>query len=291
MTLACMGLGGWTEASAQDKMQNDLRIPILLNKPASLATRTWPVTTGVPFKKGEFRDVADLTVVDQAGKPIPCQIVKTAAWEDGSLRWTLVDFNAQFDQKYFLTKSAAPEAKDDIKIKESPEGITLEAGGAQYVFRKGDGCFDALSMDLNGDGKFEPDEAIVSGAGGAFYVVDSQGRRGVLKGNKLEVELNGKRHTVVRLEGEYRDHPSQGDPARDEKGARNAVAVIYFHFYAGSSQVRISHKLIVTENTNELWFRDIGLNLPLKMDGATKASFNNDHDKPQSVFKSEIRNP
>src|SRR2546430_10469994 len=36
-------------------------------------------------------------------------------------------------------------------------------------------------------------------------------------------------------------------------GAHRAKAVIYFHFYAGLAQVRVSHKLIVTEDTESIW--------------------------------------
>ena len=76
----------------------NLRIPILLSKPEGLATPIWPVTVGIPFKKGEVRgrkiedgglriedkgqEVSDLTIVGEDGKPVPCQIIKTADWVD-----------------------------------------------------------------------------------------------------------------------------------------------------------------------------------------------------------------
>ena len=51
-------------------------------------------------------------------------------------------------------------------------------------------------------------------------------------------------------------------------GARNAAGAVYFHFYAGCDSVRVSHELIVTENTNRPWFRDIGVDLPIALRGS-----------------------
>src|SRR5207249_2739077 len=83
-----------------------------------------------------------------------------------------------------------------------------------------------------------------------------------------KVERNGKRHSIIRVEGEY--------VTSDRK--TNAAGVVYFHFYAGVPSVRISHKFIVTENTNELWFRDVGLDLPVALGEPPTASFNKLHD-------------
>src|SRR4051794_3570282 len=70
------------------------RVPILLNKPARLATPRWPVSFGVPFQLGDCRDVGALGIVDESGATVPSQFVKTAAGADGSVRWALGDFNA-----------------------------------------------------------------------------------------------------------------------------------------------------------------------------------------------------
>src|ERR1051325_6252487 len=118
---------------------------------------------------------------------------------------------------------ARPEAKYDIKLPQSCSGLTIETGGARYTFTKGAGCFDSIGFDVNQDGKIAADEILVSNAGSAFYVVDSKDRRGTLRGKKMSVELAGKRHTVIRIEGDY----------VTEDGKTNAAGAVYFHFYAG----------------------------------------------------------
>src|ERR1044072_1917366 len=152
---------------------DELKVPIFLNKPERLATRTWPVSVGIPFKKGEFRDEKEMTMVDGGGKTVPCEIVKTGDWEHGSLRWVRAEFTADFSKKYFLTRGARPQAKDDIKVQQNTENIVIETGGAQYTFTKGSGTFDTIRLDVNHDGRFGEDETLVSKAADGFYFVDS----------------------------------------------------------------------------------------------------------------------
>ncbi|MBI4023588.1 MAG: hypothetical protein HY360_01315 [Verrucomicrobia bacterium] len=256
------------------------RIPILLNAPPNLETNSWPVTFGVSFPKGARTKIGDLQVVDHRGNAVPCQIVETSRWGDGSLRWVLVDFQPDLAQQYFLAKALPAAARDAIHIAKHNDGLMVTTGPAQFLFRQGRGSFESIRLDLNRDGRFTDNEELVSKAGGAFYVIDSKGRRGVLQAQKLAVELQGPRHSVVRVEGEY----------RTENGERNAAGIVYFHFYAGLPNVRISHKLIVTEETLDLWFRDIGIELPVELGGTTAvASFNDAHDKPMSVHTTNLQ--
>src|SRR5690242_9415738 len=48
------------------------------------------VTTGVPFSRGAVKDVNRLSISSR-GKPIPAQFTKIAPWDDGSVRWALMD--------------------------------------------------------------------------------------------------------------------------------------------------------------------------------------------------------
>lgn len=258
------------------------QIPILLSRPDTVMAPRWPVTLGVPFKRGDCRDIGVLAVVDEAGETVPAQIVKAGDWEDGSLRWVHVDFVPALKSRYFLSISDRPvpavEREDDIRAEESSQGLVITTGGARYVFDRKGGCFENLSLDLDGDGKFGEGEALVHDSASAFYVVDSLGRRGVLDARELRIETRGARHTVVRIEGDY----------LTEDGKRNAAGIVYFHFYAGLPSVRISHKFIVTANTNDLWFRDIGVTFPVDLGKGLMAAFNAAHGRPLAVFSKRI---
>ena len=263
------------------KAEQNLKVPILVDWPESAMAEAWPVTCGMPFRNGVCKDSSKLSVIDESGKPIDAQIMMTGAWNDASVRWALIDFRAWRGKQYFVVSSGKPlkaAAKDDIRIATGPDRLTITNGVFQYVFSKGSACFNDVALDLNGNNQFEESERLLAGCGDAFYVVDNQARTGTLKAGDIRVELEGRRHTVVRVEGEY----------LDSKGDRIAGGVVYFHFFAGSPQIRIDHKFIVTEDTNKLWFRDIGIRLALKLTDDSTASFNDNWAKPGSTFTQPV---
>jgi len=247
----------------------DLRIPIETQWPDDNPARQWPMTFGVPFAKGVVYDANKLIISDTNGKPVPSQIVSRHNWDDGSIRWAWVDFQPERNQQYAITNGNQQSQSDDIKLTQTDKLITVETGGAQYQFRQGDGCFNSLRLN---------DELISWNAACAFYAIDSEGRTARLAGNELAVESNGPRHTIVRIVGSYQ---------RSDKTAI-ADAVVYFHFYAGLPQARISHRLIITKDTNKLWFREVGLKLPVQLQGKATATFNNKQDNATATFSRAI---
>jgi len=263
--------------------QEPARVPILLNRPATVKAQSWPVTFGVPLKPGVCRDAAHLGIVSGKGDAVACEITRAADWPDGSVRWAHVDFEPEFAKGYFLVigqkafPRPAPKAK--VTISRDAGKIIVTTGPARYVFSGKAGCFESICLDVNGDGVFSEEEALVARAGEAFYVIDSRGRRGVLRAKKTAVEVAGTRRAVIGVKGEY----------LTPDGKRNAAGLVYYTFYAGRSLVRISHKLIVTEETNGLWFRDIGMSLPVAAGPKPTATFNRDHDDLAAVSRRRFR--
>jgi len=237
------------------------KIAITLDAPYLTRVTHWPMTVGVPFPKGHCTDIAAWTVINGEDQSQPCQFDVVSKWPDGSVRWATLNFEADLSQKYFVTQQKRADADDDIRIEQRADGVTVHAGGAQYVFTNGKGCFDQLI--LNG-------KPLAEQSGDAFYVIDSKGQRGIMAGDEIKVERNGARQAVVKVKGDYRTDTDE----------RNAHGIVYFYFHAGRPWVRISHKLIFTEQTLDLWFRDIGVDLPLQLNGNSIASFNTDHRDP-----------
>ncbi|MBI2194768.1 MAG: hypothetical protein HYU36_22535 [Planctomycetes bacterium] len=252
-------LGGANDAAKPAWAEPEaVHVPLLLNRPKGLETKAWPITVGIPFRRGLVHDLSGLTVMNKAGQGVACQLTATSPWEDGSVRWALVDFMADLSESYSVRPGRSPSPEGPVQVESSPQGIMVRCGGAEYRFQRGRGCFDSLRLG---------DQVLIDEAGGAFYVVDSLGRRGILQSDGLRVELAGPLHSVIRVQGEY----------RTPEGERDAAGVVYYHFYSGLPWVRISHKLIVTEETLDLWFRDIGVALPLNLKGKLAAAFNTQH--------------
>jgi len=54
-----------------------------------------PVTGGVPLAEGAASEGVKFVLHDDKGKPVPCQSSVLARWKDGSVRWVLLDFQAE----------------------------------------------------------------------------------------------------------------------------------------------------------------------------------------------------
>ena len=54
-----------------------------------------PVTGGVPLPEGAAPDGTHFALFDENSKPVPCQSSILARWNDGSVRWVLLDFQAE----------------------------------------------------------------------------------------------------------------------------------------------------------------------------------------------------
>lgn len=231
-----------------------LNVPIDVHWSPQSKAASWPVTAGVPFVEGVAPDEANLRLVS-GDEPVPCQVTRTGLWKDGSLRWAWVDFVAEPGRQYALVEGAPNAPPRPLRVVDAAGKITIDTGEARYLF-DGGGCFSRIDLGAH---------AVVLDSGDGCYVVDSQDRRGVFKPTETRVELKGDIRTVVRVEGEYRTEDDQ----------RIAGGVVYYHFYAGMPSARIEHKFIVTENTNDLWFRDIGLTLKTSLlaKAPTKVTF------------------
>ncbi len=64
---------------------------------SGVARQEWPVCGGVPFASGELGGDVPIELVDDAGTPVPLQCEPLARWEDGSIKWLLVDFFATLE--------------------------------------------------------------------------------------------------------------------------------------------------------------------------------------------------
>ncbi len=53
-----------------------------------------PVTGGVPIAKGSAPLKTEFILMNEDGKPVPCQTSVLGTWRDGSIRWVLLDFQA-----------------------------------------------------------------------------------------------------------------------------------------------------------------------------------------------------
>lgn len=75
------------------------KIPLKVENPYDFAVKNSPVTSGVPFAKGELADADHVRLLDSQGHEVVVQPKVTARWPDGSVKWLLVSFAARVEKK------------------------------------------------------------------------------------------------------------------------------------------------------------------------------------------------
>jgi len=70
------------------------RVDMEVRNPGGVAAQQWPMTTGVPFPPGALRSADEVRLLSADGGEIPAQVACTGKHEDGSVRWLLLDFQA-----------------------------------------------------------------------------------------------------------------------------------------------------------------------------------------------------
>src|ERR1700733_14949614 len=73
-------------------MASAMEVSLTVAEPSGVSRKDWPLTSGIPFARGELKDAAAAALFSSAGKEIPLQTEALAYWPDGSVRWLLLDF-------------------------------------------------------------------------------------------------------------------------------------------------------------------------------------------------------
>ncbi|MCX7826916.1 MAG: hypothetical protein N2689_15365, partial [Verrucomicrobiae bacterium] len=83
----------WRPAS-EPKTKLSGRVTLRVEPPASVGDklRDWPVTSGVPFPKGALGGARNVRLLNANGAVVPLQAAVTGRWQDGSVKWLLLDF-------------------------------------------------------------------------------------------------------------------------------------------------------------------------------------------------------
>jgi len=207
-------------------------IPLVVRETAGVAREKWPVTSGVPFPQGHLGSIENVRLLGDDGAPVPAQLQVLAEWPDGSVRWALLDFQADVpasgESKYTLEYGNTVHAEaveTSLVVGGNGERITIDTGAISFVLSK---THFHLFEDVRiGD-------RTVAGPGG-LRMTDPEGREYVAgKPATVQIEELGPLRTCIRVAGRFVD--SEGEPWFDYE--------LRIHAYAGQPFVRIIHNHI-----------------------------------------------
>ena len=238
------------------------RIPVAVDVPDGIDTSgPWPVTFGVPFPAGALWDVKRLRVVDGRGRELPSQAEAVGRWAlDGAVQW--VRFDALVDAKEgCFVEVAAPKAGSTpgkpVTVTKRGADLVVDTGAAQYVLAAG----PSPIREIRRGGR------VVATSEGALglYLVDQEGNvaRASADGEDVRVEANGPVAACVRFEGSY----------RLKDGRQMGRHITRLEFAAGDPVARVTHTFTITNDTNKVWFKDIGWQLSVAPGADPTAAF------------------
>lgn len=211
----------------------------------------WPMIASLPFAKGELRDPSAIKIM-KGSREVACQVDVATRWQDGSVRWALAGFtdNPQAEYKVEYGKGIVRKGHTNpIKISRAPDGgFSIDTGAAVYRFET-DKLMPQEAWLGNGGNRIE----LLRNSGNGMYLVDQKGRTARVAGQSAEVENSfvkeGPGRVVLKRSGYY----------VTDSGEKLARAESWFYFAAGTPLIRITHSIIFTRDTNEVWFRDYGM--------------------------------
>ncbi|HMM46970.1 MAG TPA: hypothetical protein PKC12_03215 [Thiobacillaceae bacterium] len=133
-------------SNAYDWRDGVFSVPLEVRDNSGVARRGWPVSTGVPLPVGAVRDVSQLRLTDGAGREIPAQFTVLSRYgtRDDSLRWVLLDFQADVPAKgeirlQLRNDRPAQPVSAPIRIAETAASIRVDTGALVATISRRDG--------------------------------------------------------------------------------------------------------------------------------------------------------
>jgi hypothetical protein len=228
--------------SLSDKKQDPVvTVPLRIHSPLAVAAGRQPISVGVPFPKGAIRERWFATLAGGGESPMPLQTAILAQWNDGSVRWLLIDFLAPQ-----LRKGA-----NELALVVSPTSGTVPIPMTRGV--------PDLNVELS-----PVERNFLFGVG--IELTDRHGHRRGLRVDRVDIETDGPVRTTLRSAGRI---PGFG-------GLRFSIRLCSFAD-TGLLRLRVTiHNPRRARHRGGLWdlgdpgsvlFRDLSLRVPLHSEG------------------------
>ncbi len=209
-------------------------VPLTVRNPHSFPAESWPIASGIPFPQGELGSADHVRLMTDDGE-VPSQVRLLARWPDGSVKWLLVNFQAdvpagdqrEYRLQYGRQVERAPVSQA-ISVAQHPDGVAVDTGALRFrIDRHGN-----LADLVRGERKL-----LAGGATCHSLATDSQGRNYSTSESEaiVAIEEVGPLRAVVKVTSDLMD--SSGEKLfRIEKR---------IEAHRGVALLRIRHTFIV----------------------------------------------
>lgn len=248
----------------------------------------YPLSVGVPIEDRQMFKPRQFRLLGDDEQEIPCQITPISQWDkEDAIKWVMVDTQIAVgdptkSMKLTLEYGRSVPNEDPeppMPIETSDDTITVDTGKIKVSFnRKAGTLIDAawidgkpvMAQDMSRGGFFVDNQNVTYRTGGK----DDQ--------YQLVTEVAGSMHTIIRASGWYVSDVGQ-------KACRYVTRV---HLYKNQAIIRMEHTWIVTVDTDQFWFTDLGMNLPMTLGNSDQAVMGiSDEDLSKSINKPIVGKP
>ena len=248
-------------------------IDLLITERSGIFRWNEPITMGVPFEKGQAHGDPAFLLFDESGNPVPVQTEALSRWSDGSIRWLLLDFQANASENTsakwefrLREEGRSPVPVSPIKTHVSENSITVDTGAA--VFCVDTRCFRPFtSVKMDGAEYISSENSATvlrGGAGQLFFPFIKSWR----------FETQGPLRTTIFMSGIFRQQDMK-------KGESSGLSDFFarIHFYAGHRLTKVEFSIRNPRaakhpggiwdlgDKNSIFFKDlavtVGINPPL----------------------------
>lgn len=208
------------------------QVPLAIRNPQDTGlTGPFPVTSGVPFPRGALGSDLHLRLLDPQGQEIPVQTKVLGQWDDGSLKWVLLDFQAPASTAYTLEYGTEVRRRNfptSLRVRQTEGEVKVATGPLRFtVIKRRFGLLESLS--LGSDQVISPAHPGVV----ELTAIDQTLYTSLGPPDEVVVEDAGPLRATVRAGGSYR--------AAD--GRKLFAYTVRIHAYADQPFVRVQHTL------------------------------------------------
>ena len=239
-------------------MTTPFEVELRAYEPANVDRRRFPLTVGVPFAPGALSadDPIAIENIDGGLRPVQKRVMETHG--DGSVRWLLVDYQAdmkplRFNACKLHVGRDAPQPEADNRIETCDEGdlLVIENGVLELQVDRSR-CQPLVSVKRNGE--------IVSEGGLDFRITSDKG---------IDFHALNDDEAMFALEehGPLRTSMTWKGSHKDTKGNGHFDFEVRLTVYAGQSFVRVDHIFTNRLDDPVTHLKQLVVRLPYQMKG------------------------
>ncbi len=221
----------------------------------SVARPLWPVTGGVPLDRGVVKSLENVQLVDAGGNPVDFQGRTMSRWDDGSIKWVLLDFQG----------SLAPQESKTYSLNYGvgvtyvkPVGITVARGAGTITINTGAQTFQVdttkipifreqiIGIQHQPPGPTDEENWMRPASDEGTEAFD-------LTQIKTSIETEGPMRTTLIVTG----------VPHGKRGEDHYPTELRYSFFRNSKLVKVEHTFLFDSDPNRNFLRDFRLTLPI----------------------------